>query len=66
MAVRPFAFGARLRDGGRTVSVRKQTDTGQAYVLEDQREGAPRRTRVHDSLEEAVRDLAATWRKRLH
>ena len=66
MAVRPFAFGARMRERGRTVSVRKQSEAGQAYVLEDRRDGGATLTRRHATLEDAVRDLAATWRKRLH
>ena len=66
MAVRPFAFGARLRAPGRTVSVRKQEDTERSYVLEDERDGEPTVRREHTSLQDAMRDLAATWRKRLH
>jgi hypothetical protein len=64
MAVRPLVFGARLRHGERTLRVRRRDREG--YVVED---GDPRRgtrRRDHASLEGALRDLARTWRSRLH
>jgi len=67
MAVRPLTFGARLREGDRTVRVRAQgrkpTD---GYVVEDSRANGKTRQREHASLTGALRDLAATWRGRLH
>jgi hypothetical protein len=63
MAQRPLAFGVRLRDRDRTLRVR----AGRAgrYVLEDAR-GAGRARREHASLGDALRDLARSWRQRLH
>ena len=64
MAVRPLVFGARLRHGERTLKVRRRERD--CYVVED---GHPRRAtqrRDHVSLEGALRDLARTWRSRLH
>ena len=66
MASRPLAFGARLRHKGRTVKVRQQSRDPRAYALEDSREGRPTRRRDHPSLGAALRDLASTWRGRLH
>ena len=64
MAMRPLAFGVRLRDRGRTVAVRQDA---RRYVVEDTRAGGgPKRRREHDSLGGALRDLAATWRSRLN
>jgi hypothetical protein len=66
MALRPFAFGVRLRDRGRTVRVRARGRQPGGYVLEDQRAGGATRRREHASLASALRDLAGTWRGRLH
>jgi hypothetical protein len=66
MAVRPFAFGVRLRDRGRTVRVRAQQRGARRYVVEDTGCGRPARQREHASLTGALRDLASTWRSRLH
>jgi len=66
MALRPFAFGARLRDGGRTVRVRSSQEGSRRYVLEDSAAGRSTRRRDHPTLDGALRDLARTWRGRLH
>ena len=67
MAMRPLAFGVRLRDRGRTVAVRPHPSDARRYVLEDSTAGrGPGRRREHDSLGAALRDLAATWRSRLN
>ena len=66
MALRPFAFGIRLRDKGRTVRVRQaNTDSGR-YIVEDSRVGAATKRREHGSASAAVKDAARTWRSRLH
>ncbi len=66
MAIRPFAFGVRLRHGSRTVRVRQSRESARRYVLEDARAGRGTRRRDHASLAGALRDLAQTWRGRLH
>jgi hypothetical protein len=66
MARRPLAFGARLRFNDRTVSIRQNTRNKRAYVVEDASAGRPTRRRDHPSLGGALRDLASTWRGRLH
>ncbi|MDJ0847730.1 MAG: hypothetical protein QNK04_05015 [Myxococcota bacterium] len=66
MASRPFAFGVRLRDKGRTVRVRARKDDPRRYVVEESRAGGRSRSREHDSLHGALRDLATSWRSRLH
>jgi hypothetical protein len=66
MAVRPLAFGIRLRDKGRTLRVHNDPNDPSLYVIEDVREGEETRVRWHRELPEAVRDAASTWRKRLH
>jgi hypothetical protein len=66
MAVRPFAFGVRLRDGDRTVRVRSRARDASRYVVEDSRSRGKTRQREHDSLVSALRDAASTWRGRLH
>jgi hypothetical protein len=66
MAVRPFAFGVRLRDGERTVRVRSCSRDASRYVVEDSRGRGKTRQREHDSLASALRDAASTWRGRLH
>ena len=63
MALRPFTFGLRLRDKGRTIEIRERSGR---YVLKDSRKSGPARQREHDSAKEAVKDAAATWRNRLH
>ena len=65
MALRPFAFGARLRDGGRTVRVRSSKSDSRRYVVEDSARGRATRRRDHPTLDGALRDLARTWRGRL-
>ena len=65
MALRPFAFGARLRAGGRTVRVRSHERDGRRYVVEDSDTGRATRRRDHPTLDGALRDLARTWRGRL-
>ena len=65
MALRPLAFGLRLRDKGRTVRVRQDADSS-SYVVEDSRAGAATRRRRHASARDAVKDAAKTWRSRLH
>ena len=66
MAVRPLVFGARLRDRGRTVRIRAQQGDARRYVVEDAEKGRATRRRDHASLGGALRDLANTWRSRLH
>lgn len=68
MASRPLAFGVRLRDTrrGRTVRVLQDRRDPRRYRVEDTRDGGAARKRVHGSLAGALRDLAASWRKRLH
>lgn len=65
MALRPFAFGARLRDGDRTVRVRASRRDPRQWVLEDVRRGRATRHRDHPTLGGALADLARTWRGRL-
>ena len=66
MAVRPLAFGARFKEGDR--SVRVQIDEGDPtrYVVEVRRAGGDEKRRDHPTLEQALRDFAASWRYRLH
>jgi len=66
MAVRPFAFGARLRDKGRTVRVRSHEKDAHRYVVEDSHPSRQTNRRDHPNLEGALRDLARTWRGRLN
>jgi hypothetical protein len=66
MAVQPFAFGVRLRDGERTVRVRIHSRDPDRYVVEDSRSLGKTRQREHKSLAAALRDAASTWRGRLH
>jgi hypothetical protein len=66
MAVRPFAFGVRLREGGRTVRVRQHTGDARRYVVEDSRPRRDTRRRDHPSLAGALRDAARSWRNRLN
>jgi len=64
MAIKPFTFGIRLRDKGRTVRVRQ--DVGRRYVVEDSGKGRKTARRSHASLGGAIADAASTWRSRLH
>jgi hypothetical protein len=66
MASRPFAFGVRLRDRDRTLRVTRSSGARPGYAIEDARKGQATRRREHASLGEALRDLASTWRGRLH
>ena len=66
MAVRPFAFGARLRHGDRTLRVRRHERDARSYLLEDSDPRRGTRRRDHVSLDGALRDLARSWRARLH
>lgn len=66
MASRPFAFGVRLRDRDRTVRVTRTEKSRSGYAIEDSRQGKSTRRREHASLGDALRDLASTWRGRLH
>lgn len=66
MATRPFAFGLRFREKGRTVRVRTQPNQPRRYVLEDGHERRKTRKREHTSLSAALEDFASTWRGRLH
>ncbi len=66
MALRPFAFGLRLRDKERTVRVRRSAADSTQYVVEDSRDGNSTRRRAHASARDAVKDAAHTWRSRLH
>ena len=66
MATRPLAFGVCLRDKDRTLRVRADIRRPQRYVVEDSRLGRPTRQREHGSLSGALKDLASTWRSRLH
>ena len=63
MAMRPFAFGMRLRSGERSLRVRA---AGRGYVLEEQRTGGAPVRRRHPTLESALRDAARTRRGWLH
>ncbi len=68
MATRPLAFGVRLRDKGRgrTIHVLQDRRDPRRYRVEDSRKGGKTEQREHDSLSGALRDLASSWRKRLH
>lgn len=66
MALRPLAFGIRLRDGGRTLRVRNDPQDPRRFLLEDVREGEAPRVRRHESASDAVRDAASIWRRRLN
>lgn len=68
MATRPLAFGVRMRDKstGRTVRVLQNQRDPRRYRIEDSHRGGKPRQREHDSLCDALRDLASTWRGRLH
>jgi hypothetical protein len=68
MATRPLAFGVRLHDKNRARTVRVLQDRRDPsrYRIEDSGKGRPTREREHGSLGSVLRDLAATWRQRLH
>jgi hypothetical protein len=66
MALRPLAFSIRLRDKDRTLRIHNDPDASGGYILEDSRPGEEKRIRSHASVPDAVRDAAATWRKRLN
>ena len=65
MAVRPFAFGVRLRDRERTARLRQDSKGARRWVVENEGRQGTRR-REHTTLEGALRDLASSWRSRLH
>ncbi len=68
MAIRPLAFGVKLRDrrSDRTVRVLQDQRDPRRYRVEESRDGGKTQQREHDSLSGALRDLASSWRKRLH
>jgi hypothetical protein len=66
MAVRPLVFGARLRQNDRTLRVRRHERDERGYVVEDSDPRRGTRRRDHVSLDGALRDLARSWRARLH
>ena len=66
MALRPFAFGIRLRDKDRTLRVRSHDRDTNRYVVEDSRKSSGTRRREHEALSGALKDAAATWRRRLN
>ena len=68
VATRSLAFGARLRDKdrGRTVRVVQDRRDPRRYHIEDSGKDRQARKREHGSLGGVLRDLAATWRQRLH
>ncbi len=68
MATRPLAFGVRLHDKGRgrTIRVLQDRRDPRRYRVEESRNGGKTQQREHDSLSGALRDLASSWRKRLH
>ena len=66
MALRPFAFGVRLRDEQRTVRVIQDDRDPSQFRVEDQRGRRQSRRREHGSLAGALRDAASTWRGRLN
>ena len=68
MATRPLAFGVRMHDKsrGRTVRVLQSQRDPRCYRVEDSRKSGETRQREHASLCGALRDLAHTWRQRLH
>ena len=66
MALRPFAFGVRLRDKGRTVRVTQSQRDPKKYAVEDSRKGSRKTKREHGSLGGALKDAASTWRGRLN
>ena len=67
MAIRAFAFGVRLRDPARqrTLRIKRDAQTGNRYVIEDERPDATAK-RACGSAAEAVREGARIWRHRLN
>jgi len=65
MATRPFAFGARFVENGRTVRLEPDPRAPGRWAVETRRDGSSRRSE-HASLADAVRHFAASWRARLH
>ena len=68
MATRLLAFGVRLRDKdrARTVRVLQDRRDPRRYRIVDTGKGRQTREREHGSLRDVLRDLATTWRQRLH
>ena len=66
MALRPFAFGLRLRDKERTVRIIQDPHGPKRFKVSDSRSGGRARARDHASLGSALRDAASTWRSRLN
>ena len=66
MATRPFAFGARFTEKGRTVRVSASPRDPRRYHVEVSRNGRRTRKQEHGSLVDAMRDFAQAWRGRLH
>jgi hypothetical protein len=56
----------RMRDKSRTVRVLQDRRDPSRYRVEDSRKGGKTQQREHGSLSGALRDLASSWRKRLH
>ena len=67
MAIRPFAFGMRLRDPDRqrTLRITRDAQTRHRYVIEDERPDSTTRLAV-GSVAEAVEQGARIWRHRLN
>jgi hypothetical protein len=66
MAVRPLCFGARFRDGSRTVKVVANQRDPKRYAVEVALRGRPPRRSEHGSLAAALHVFARSWRARLH
>ena len=68
MATRALAFAVKLRDArtGRTVRVLQDRRDPRRYRVEDARRDREPQQREHGSLADALRDLAASWRRRLN
>jgi len=66
MASRPLTFGVRLRDRERTVRVHAHERDPRQYVVEVSRRGRGSQRNVHGSLGGALREMARSWRNRLH
>jgi len=68
MARRALTFGVRLRDRDRdhTLRIRARHDGTGGFTVEHEGPDGSVRRRVHARLEEAVRDGARSWRRRLH
>ncbi|MCH2169651.1 hypothetical protein MK489_02615 [Myxococcota bacterium] len=66
MATRPFAFGARFKDGDRTVRVYPKSVSPQRYITEVSKRGKQTKTREHTSLPGALQTFAQAWRSRLN